>query len=681
MSTTTGCRALRIGLMLLAGIAGGQVSGAAAAGAKADVPCPDNGGALPKACTKEIRIYNNTGATLYAILQGSIQTTDALGCTVAKKGGGDVWLQAALGDTSKCYAVSNDYYVYINPTTGIPPGGFASIGVPWWSKRATGAPDTYIDWWRGARVIFFDDQTALNDSYAKLKGNKQVAFAAGSPLVACTKSKGNGCQTLQVFQVTPAATIGTQTPYQLNEFTFADVTKVTDNGTKGGEFIDYNQNYNVSNVDQVYLPVAIEPVRNPSNIGYMGTTMSVTQFRKQLAAFTGTDTDPDNPAWPIYNNPVVKGKPTYPNAGIRVPSTQTVFNYYMNPFYFPGPGQVPQIIPTKPPQSVANIMNQWASCTADSPKGCPDSDIYQEVNSTFLDSYANYIKTCNKVPPFLKPVKGNPPQPKPEAFLTYVYGWVPFNFACPNDDLPTADQPPAGSRVPIDYMHVQYNYQNDGLAKSKWFNPYTQLIHGDVASGGLAANAYAFSIDDHSSFLSNDGGTLPGGLIFAIGGANGLPNKQQVPPPTPPFYKYFDFVVALGAPAKGNPYWLKYGICSNTADTLFPGNPTDGYGIGVDPVVQNISSTNPCLITLMDSENRTYQLKILQAKSPPKPIWPAFKASGGRNFDPNVMICPTKDGIVPPEKWCQYTNELADPTQNPGMYSISTRAPLQGSTK
>jgi hypothetical protein len=672
MSRTTDRRMLHAGLFVLAAAA---CTGGTTGGAKAQGACPDDGGGFPKACTKEIRIWNNTDGPLYAILQASIQTTDALDCTKADKGGGDVWLQAALGDTKKCYAVKNNYYAYINPVSGIPKGGFASINVPWWSKRRVGAPDTYIDWWRGARVIFFDDQNALNDSYAKLKNDPQVDFADGSPKVNCNNVDGNACKQLQVFQVTAEATIGTQTPYQLNEFTFAAVSEVTDNGKKGGEFINFNQGYNVSNVDQLYLPLAIGPVRDPADVGYMGTTMSVAKFRKQLADFTGTDTNPDNPVWPIYNNPTVKGKKAYPNAGIRVPSTQTVFNYYMNPFFFPGT-KTPQIIPNNPPKLITDLRDQWTSCTASSPKGCPQSAIYKEINSAFLDSYKNYVKICNDIPDFLKPVQKNPPMPELGAFLTYVYGWVPFNFNCANDPLPTADQPPAGSRVPIDYMSVQYNYEDQSLKPKQWFNPYTQLIHDSIQAGGLSANAYAFSIDDHSSFQSNDGGSLPGGLIFAVGGSNGLQNKNQVPPPTPPVYKYFDFSVNLGAPNAGAPYWLKYGICSDTADTFFPGRATDGYGLGIDPAIEKISNSKPCKITLMDSSKRKYRMVILKADVPPNAIWPKFKPDAQSNFDPNVLACPAENGFVAPEDWCNFTNETADPTPPPGIYSISTRVPL-----
>jgi hypothetical protein len=260
-------------------------------------PCPDNGRKLQADCTKEIQIWNNTGRTIYAILQASIQTTDALKCPKATKGGGDVWLQAALGNTTSCHKVNHDYYAYINPTTGIPHEGFAALSVPWWSKRLPDAPDLYIDWWRGARIVIFDDQTALDDSYSLLKNTGQVKTAPGSPVVSCTNLANNECLPahLQIFQVFPKAEIATKTPFQLNEFTFADVSAVTDNGNAGGKFIDFNQNYNVSNVDQVYLPIAIEPVRQPADIGYLGTTSSVTDFRIALGKFTGADKNPTTP--------------------------------------------------------------------------------------------------------------------------------------------------------------------------------------------------------------------------------------------------------------------------------------------------------------------------------------------------------------------------------------------------
>src|SRR5262249_37323763 len=153
---------------------------------------------------------------------------------------------------------------------------------------------------------------------------------------------------------------------------------------------------------------------------------------------------------------------------------------------------------------------------------------------------------------------------------------------------------------------LQYNYLEPNLKPAQWFNPYTKLIHGPAHQGGLDASAYAFSIDDQASFLSNSGGTPPGGLILAAGRPKGLPNPNQFPPKVPPVHRFFDFSVDLG-PANKTTKWVKYGVCSTTADREFP--PVEGkvgYSIGVDPKFQ----TFPCTMTFTDSKNRTYQVRI-----------------------------------------------------------------------
>lgn len=643
---------------------------AIASDAAAAPPCPDNGTTLQANCTKEIRIWNDHDNPIYVVLQGSIQKNDARNCTVAEKGGGDVWLQAALGDRSKCYPVNSTYYVFVNPTNGIKKGEFASISLPWWSKRPDGAPDRYVDWWRGGRVIILDDKAALNDSYSILQKNAQVQWASRSPVVTCKAVANNKCnpRDLKIYQATPASIFGAKTPYQLNEFTFASVSKVIENGKGGGEFIDFNQGYNVSNVDQIYLPIAIEPVRKPADVGYMGTTMDVKTFRTTLNRFTDS-----GKWWPVYNNPLVGGARRYPLAGVRVPSTYIAYNFYMNPAFM-SPG-VPEIMPLAQPKGMLDLTQQWINCTTG--KGvCPESGVYREIDKVFSDSYAFYVKNCNP-PAFLKPVPGtNPQRPSWPAYLRYVHGWVPFNSPCSvaPPELPITDN----SRTPIDYMKIQYNYETAGLSRAQWFNPYTKLIHDKVTQGGLEANAYAFSIDDQSSFQSNSGGELPGGLIIDVGGSSGLLNKTQVPPPTPPYYPAFDFSVSVGPPSKGGATWKNYGVCSAVADKRLPASGDGAYGFGVDPAIEKISAANPCLITLTDSKDRIYQLKILKADIPPNPIWPPFQPAPPKFVDSAVVSCPTSSDpkFVPPGQWCNFLNEVANPNVKPRQYSISGRGPL-----
>jgi hypothetical protein len=638
--------------LLLAGYAGN---------ANAAAPCPDPGILTTPACTKEIRIWNSYDKPIYVLLTGVIEDQDANNCPKSTKGGGDVWLQAALGDNSNCYRVQNNYYVFVNPTKGIAQGHFASINVPWWSKPDSGS-DKYIDWWRAARVIIYDDRNALLDSYANAQKLTPVTMLAGSPVVSCKAVAGNVCSKteLQTYRIPPgsAATIQGHSPSQLNEFTFASVKAVKD----GGTFINFNQNYNVSNVDQTYLPVAIEPVRLPTlpaDIGYLGTTTDVTTFRTTLTNFTG----PNGGRWPIYNNPLkTDGNRLYPDAGIRVPSPLILFNFYMNPGKFnvhepDGTTQsVYEIVPEKPPLLVQDMMDQWTLCTGSkaTSANCPEYKVYREVNNTFLTSYEIYYEKCAAfIPKFLQPVVNNPDLLSPSlyAFLRYVHGWVPFNQGC-KVAVPELPTPKSGSRVPLDYINLQYNYltkpPGTGATGQQVFNPYTKFIHQNLRS-----TAYAFSIDDRTAFLSNAGG----GLIIAVGGPNGLVNGQPTIPPLPEVNVNFDIVVSL-QPAPGTLSWAKYGICSPNADQNFPPpavNPVNGrvsgYAVAASTITyNNISAANPCLMTFTDSKGRKYQISL--NKTIPWRKW------DGMGFDTQVMSCPA---IPTAATWCQHTNELAIP--------------------
>ena len=156
-------------------------------------------------------------------------------------------------------------------------------------------------------------------------------------------------------------------------------------------------------------------------------------------------------------------------------STETAFNLYALPSFFPGT-KTPQIIPSIPPSLVADMMDQWTNCTQSTPAGSPGSTVYQEINKAFADSYADYLRNCTPTPPFL-PVKGSkPPAPTLYAFLRNMYGWVPFNSGAPDTtcnvpDVPIANMPPAGNRTPMDYINVQYNFENPSLVEKQSLIP------------------------------------------------------------------------------------------------------------------------------------------------------------------------------------------------------------------
>jgi hypothetical protein len=593
--------------ILLAGLAGT---------ANAAVPPPTCPG---PDCRKVVTFYNNTPGPIFPVIQAGIQNPDP-------------WLQALFNDNTKTYAETHYSRVYINPVNGIPPNGHVSVTVPWYSEL-TNDTDQYIDWYNGCRIYFFDSKAALDAAHGADQ-NTPVSLTANSPVVSCPDCE----QPVAIYKDTLA--FPTNIPFQLVEYTFADVA--TPSGGKPF-IIDLNVGYNVSYLDQIYLPLALAPCRTePCNtqdataFGYLGTIQALDDFRKKLTDFSNTE------GWPRYNAPLDDAKRP------RLPGTYNVLVDRVNVIEKQMPSEFTQF---KPDGSVADLINQWDTCTSNKANAinCPQFQTYREIDNFFKANYADYkAASSNNCPP-------STDYPVPATLTTlnilpYVYGWVPFNSGChpasfnalkkgpPDVDDPVFDQ------ALLDYVHIlQYNYLS--VKKEQRFNPFVDLVHGR-----LKANGYAFSVDDAISFENHPGE----GLIIAIGGANGLPNPQPVVPP--PDYTV-DFAVNLGDSKPLNrPRWKSYGVCKNVADTDFPPLPPgapDTPQIIVDTAANNISPTNPCTITVKDEKNRLFQFKV----SKPVP-WPAWDPKNG--VDPQVMTCINKtDG------WCSNINELSVPGAKP----------------
>jgi hypothetical protein len=335
---------------------------------------------------------------------------------------------------------------------------------------------------------------------------------------------------------------------------------------------------------------------------------------------------------------------------------------------------------------VDGMIKQWMTCTLmPTTKNCPQSALYAVVNSTFQANYADlYAKCGSSFPAWLAPVpNNNPPLPNLYAFLQFVYGWVPFNVTCGGIDLPTG-------QIPMQYIRLSDNFQmvrgTPPAMGQAIFNPYAQLIHGSPTgtppvSFGLDAAAYAYSIDDGSSFLSKPGV----GLIFAIGGKVGLPNPAQFifPPPLDPMT---DIQVILGATTLQNrPTWIAYSLCVD--QTLPPAapsilfmqpSPTDPDGIQrfSIPTDEPRILKSPCYVTISDAANKVYQFEVTRDLP-----WPAFnniENKGG--FQIGIMACPTPkvpanytpvagtQTTTPPidrNNWCGGTNEVSNPIGTP----------------
>lgn len=597
-------------------------------------------------CYKKVHIYNNTDGPIWAVIQAGFQDPDP-------------WLQAAFGDVSKTYAETHYSRVYINPTTGIPAKTSVTVMVPWYSTLQND-PDPYADWWNGGRIVIFDNQQAIEAAHNQDKGNL-LKVTAGSMQFAC-----DGCTSTvkDIFWDKNAFADGI--PFQLLEHTFANV-KTT---VSPPEIIDLKVGYNISYLDQVYLPIALapclkEPCRDDgsdkSAVGYLGTTQSFTDFRTKLRTFR------TSMQWPRYNGRLdADARPRLPGAYNLITDAlnQKVNNNNKTLF-------TPNSVNS---QALNYLVDQWKACTTTG-AGCPQTSFYRDVDAFFRDNFQKYLALTGCGSGFPKPANLNG-EVGQLYLMQYVYGWVPFNAYCTNLGAgvnalnPFAPNPwPPFSKAINEYIQLQYNFAGtqlpllsrlfqllptqvaqlgqrlgQQLGQKQLFNPFTLLVHG---SQYLNANSYAFSVDDAAGFQSNSGE----GLVIAVGGAKGLPNNIPVPKPAD---FNTDFEINLGdTKAQNRPEWTKYGICKNVADVEFPPFPPNENNHSRTIVVPIATQNVPCTVTIQDAAGKIYQI---QAKS--KVPWPAWTSN--RGFDSTVISCPSTGT----SSWCQNSiNELSRPDE------------------
>jgi hypothetical protein len=494
----------------------------------------------------------------------------------------DLWMQAIFVQSNNFpnFAAKNPYppfpttlvyraYIDItnkDNTTGLLHDQSVTITVPFFTQLQEVTDnnigvntDQFIDWWNATRIYLFEGATALHAAEITdglLDGNQHsptpITPLSGAKVPTCVASGGATCTvTLLSYTIDPPSGI----PFQLQEYTFASAVGPPldprparfQNDGMGLEFV----NYNVSSLDSVYLPVAMGPLTKSGNsdVPYVGSTQSVADFSKQLAAFGGEDGDNWPTFVPVYfdelsNHPGLPNEPisnaacsldafknkANPNELPSIPPYQVLpkipgtFNMLVESFRDPPP--IPPVLTSDPPKfpstSKCNpsppppfvnppklgevgkkVLKLWDDCTDPGSKNT--STTCMRLLEQFDFFRLNYMITCGKVPDF-------------NSTIQAIYGFVPITFnGCTGGAL--RDTPGFNDAIGH-YCDLQYNYLT--VPDKEIFNPYTQLIHKTLES-----SAYAFSIDDKASFKHVKGA----GIILAIAGANGLENTTPSPLP------------------------------------------------------------------------------------------------------------------------------------------------------
>jgi hypothetical protein len=597
LTTSTGRSPLRSGLLFTPLALFLALAGVAGVAQAAQIPPPDCPG---PDCQKVITFYNNsTDHAVFPVIQAGIQSPDE-------------WLQALFKDNSKPYAETHYSRVYVNPTNGIPPEGHVSVTVPWYS-RLENDDDQYADWYNGCRIVLFDTKQALDMATNDPDTPSQpLQFASGSPPISCKDCAAG--DPLKFYKSKFA--YKSKYPFQLVEYTFATVETPP---RLPPTISTLNVGYNTSYLDQIYLPVALAPCleepcksdgTDQTAIGYLGTIENLGNFRVKLGTFSTDE------GWPRYNGPLDHvNRPRLPGAyNVLVDRINVTLKHEESHF-------------TPIGASVTDLIAQWKTCTSGDSVNCPDYQLYKQIDRYFRDNYENYIgaseRNCRPSPDY--PIPAPSPRPlDPLYIMAQVYGWAPFNSGCvPKgsfNDLEKSPGPEATFKtLRSDTTRLQYNYLEitaERRPQKQRFNPFVDLVHGQ-----LKANSYAFSIDDAAGYQQHPGE----GLIVAIGGANGLPNKQPVVPPAN-FKK--DFVVNLSDSMPDNrPRWKSYSVCGDPPLDFPPlpkGATEDTRKFIVRGDEHIISPTNPCTITVTDASNVTdpskgkYHFTVLK----PVPTWP-----------------------------------------------------------
>ena len=260
---------------------------------------------------------------------------------------------------------------------GIPPGGTVTVTLPFYSptganidpKDAT-PPGQFADWWQGGHIEMFANPNSAKSpppALTAIYNTEKTALPLNSDPPTCAgQPPKHGCALHFFFDT---VSIANSVQQQLLEYTLG-ANPVNPKNKEPGQphflFVANNVDYDVSYVNNAYLPAVMEPYGNPL-IGWVGAentiddfTQAISNFRK--TAMLGAD-------WPVY-----KGTS-------KIASALEFFLSYVPDQYDPNLTQSPPVI------RMIGLLD-----------GCMNGDLAQickpirDVVALLNANYANYVK-------------------------------------------------------------------------------------------------------------------------------------------------------------------------------------------------------------------------------------------------------------------------------------------------
>jgi hypothetical protein len=678
LTSRTWKRAALVGLLALAlvGFAGAH-SASAQVDPQPGVNCLGAGNPGP---SMTVQIFNNsTDYTIFPLLSAGTRSPN------------DEWMEACFRipanqfppapTPSTFYPRASQYRLYVSccggGETGIPPGGAVELKLPLYSPLVqtvvpepakSGNPtEQFIDWWQGGNINIYAVPTATGGypgSLAKLWNDDNSA----SPNRTRTPTRNpptcggvNGAAVTCGLHTFTSSTgpLGWE-PQQLVEFTLGaagvDAARKTDNQPLR-IWNPENVDYDVSSVNNVYLPSAMLPFGNTLNgtccaIGYIGTLATIDATFAAIDNWRSSSLGSD---WPSYVQLPSTTPPTITPR--KVPSPLEIFSIVQDNKgnfndawnttnrFSPAPSTSPQIIRMK------SLFEQCFNGQKSEICG-PLNDVtalllanYENYKTAYLQSlnrssttWADWGCTLPGVIPLGEPL-----------LLAQLYGWNGFNAlsgcnAAANRLEQTPGYKPGdpgyvkgdprhdyqAAKAQFDQLHYWFHDFRQTNDYGQWqvgempnygqFNPYVGLIHGrgiDPVTKPFmnAPYMYAYSVDDAFGNMQTDGT----GLKILVGG----PTARE---PLPNHVTHeVQFSVGYRTPiAPNNPFAGlimtndTYSRCGGAVTQFNPRHEDHPFTTFVVPQgEENATPTTPppnsvlqCQITMTDSTTRVYRAKV-----------------------------------------------------------------------
>ncbi|MGH9628194.1 MAG: hypothetical protein ACRD7E_07620, partial [Bryobacteraceae bacterium] len=533
------------------------------------------------------------------------------------------------------FPTPDTFRLYLNPTgTGIPPGSTITLTLPLYTQFVPTdqvnpkLPNQYVDWWNGGRISIYASlysdgapPKALVANYMGRASQKLLTPVAGAAVPTCS-----GCQRPPEIFVDTAGELPSNDPAQLIEYTLGAIDLTKDPYTLDVTNVDYDVSY----VDNVYLPAAMEPYNNPV-VGWIGTTQKIEDFTAALQKFLST---PEFQGWPQFVT----------NQGdkvLKIPSALHIMLDQAN------------LSPAPPWAPIEKMKALWRRCASGGVEPiCTD---IRDVRDLFAANYANYINNyrtafsgaCDQTK------SPDPATVDENAMLAHVYGWAPFNANCSAQTNLLEDTPGYRDNNHEKYQSVKSEFDDLNNWPTGEFNPYVKLVHDPAYLN--AQYVYAYSVDDAVGNMQTTGE----GLIIAVGGPAGLPN----PNPASSLIH-----VPFGWSATDAVRFVKYGVCTDTPDKNVNPNFTS-----FDLSANQLSD---CTLSFIDNQSpaNVYFFKIKNL-----PPYPSRPPDGQPIPDQNkTMIDCTGNTQFINDTWCKnifaYTQSVVGQHKKEDDY-VSVPAP------